>query len=202
MMLRLHRLWIQVTSNRRQFGILCTAIAVGLLLWARLIVVSDMPRTAIAESVPELSDDADDAHESTNSTSEKSSLPARDVAVDAQPTRDPFRVSSEHFPKPTPLENLTAEGDKSDAEAAEDSEQSETRLVSRLQGFVNQFELEAAMPNASIAVISGTMYRAGESVPVTDAEGIRFRVADIRHRAVTLEWEGRSFELKMESPGG
>ena len=46
---KLRRIWIQLTTDRKRFGILCAMVALGLLLWGRLIVVSNLPRTAVAE---------------------------------------------------------------------------------------------------------------------------------------------------------
>ena len=49
MQLVLRRLWIQITSDRKRFGLLCAMLLIGLLLWGRIIVTSNLPRTAIAD---------------------------------------------------------------------------------------------------------------------------------------------------------
>jgi len=47
---------------------------------------------------------------------------------------------------------------------------------------------------------NGNMYRLGDNVPDGDGLEIRFKLVEIRQRSVILDWEGRRFELKMESP--
>ena len=42
------RLWIQATADRKRFGLFGVLLAVGMLLWARIIVISNPPRTAVA----------------------------------------------------------------------------------------------------------------------------------------------------------
>ena len=34
---RFRRVWLQLTADKRRFGVLCAAITVGLLLWARFL---------------------------------------------------------------------------------------------------------------------------------------------------------------------
>ena len=47
-MVVLRRLWIQITSDRKRFGVLCAMLVLGLLLWGRIIVTTNLPRTAMA----------------------------------------------------------------------------------------------------------------------------------------------------------
>ena len=49
MMVKLRRLWIQLTADRKRFGALSVLLVLGLLLWARIIVISNLPRTAVAD---------------------------------------------------------------------------------------------------------------------------------------------------------
>ena len=53
MMQRLSMIWrrltIQMTADRRKFGVLCALTALGLLFWARIIVINNLPRTVLAE---------------------------------------------------------------------------------------------------------------------------------------------------------
>ena len=42
------RFWIQLTADRKRFGMLVGAVCIGLLLWGRLIVVRQPPRMALA----------------------------------------------------------------------------------------------------------------------------------------------------------
>jgi len=46
---KLEQLWQQATADKKRFGIFVTIFAVGLLLWGRLILLSDVPRVATAD---------------------------------------------------------------------------------------------------------------------------------------------------------
>ncbi|MDP7007985.1 MAG: hypothetical protein QGI78_00265 [Phycisphaerales bacterium] len=87
---RLTRLWLQMTNDRKQFGVFCGLLLVGLLLWARIIVIARPPRTAIAapsEQATVASNIASDNHEA-----------AYPIWLDQTPMRDPFQVSEVAFP--------------------------------------------------------------------------------------------------------
>ncbi len=45
----IRRCWHSLTCDRTRCSIAIAFVAVGLLFWARLIVIQDMPRTAVAE---------------------------------------------------------------------------------------------------------------------------------------------------------
>jgi hypothetical protein len=46
-------------------------------------------------------------------------------------------------------------------------------------------------------VISGKTYQLGDPIPAFKNEEIRFTLVEVSQRSVTLEYEGREFELKM-----
>jgi hypothetical protein len=203
MSVRLRRLWIQLSSDRRRFAALGVMLFVGLLLWARIIVVSRMPRMAVATEVAS-------AHGSDNSKTgqspggdAKSKADREPVVIElaVNPGRDPFVISRQYFPKPTPSPEVTALEGKSGPKAAEDSEQSRIRRVAVLRGAVEGLKLEAAM-GGSMALISGKPYRQGDWITVSPArqagaDPIRFQIHDVKQRSVILECEGERFELKM-----
>jgi hypothetical protein len=199
MMVILKRYWIQLTADRRKFGALCAMVAFGLLLWARLIVMSNMPRTAIAEP-----DDPDLATTAATDERPVTTAPSRprpapvEVALDAAVREDPFAISPIHFPKPTPVTDLTGEADKSDAQAVEDPHQIEVRLRALVDGHT----LDAAMSSNGLAVIDGRTVRLGELLPGPDDESVRFRLVEVRTRSVILAHRDYRFELNMDAPGG
>lgn len=41
--------WTWLTASRKRFSLVLSLVIVGLLLWSRLIMLSNLPRTAIAE---------------------------------------------------------------------------------------------------------------------------------------------------------
>ena len=200
MMLMLRRLWVQLTADRRKFAALCVMVGLGLLLWARLIVISNMPRTAVAdEEAPAAAQTP--APQRTEESDNRQTCPVP-VALAFAPQRDPFVISDRHFPRPTSVGDLATEPAKSGAQQAEDPEQAEARLRARIQALVDQFTLDAAMSSASLAVIGGKTYQQGARVPALGSEQIFFTLAQVRQRSVVLVYEGRRFELKMNGPGG
>ncbi|MHC4414853.1 MAG: hypothetical protein ACYS0G_06170 [Planctomycetota bacterium] len=199
MLLVLRRLWIQVTSDRKRFGLLCGTVLLGLLLWARIIVTSNLPRTAVAGRGPGggllLPDPG------VSDGSDKPKRPRVRVELARFPMRDPLAISAEHFPKPTPVDELTQDQAKSDPDAAENLEQAEARLTEQLRAMVDRFELEAVMQGRPMAVINGMTYELRSWVAAVDNDQILFQLVEVGHRSVALECEGRRFELKMKLPG-
>ncbi|MHC5022331.1 MAG: hypothetical protein ACYTGG_00270 [Planctomycetota bacterium] len=198
----LKRLWIRITADRRKFGMFSAVLVVGLLLWARIIVISNTPRTAIArDETPGRTSNpiTDPAHAGAT---DKPGRPVREVQLDRAVQRDPFILSNAHFPRPTLVPDPVQETPKSDPQPTEDPEQIEAQHVARLQAFVDRLKLEAVIGGGPMAVISGSTYRLGDEVPESDMFEMRFKLVEIGQRSVILEWEGRRFELKMDSPGG
>jgi hypothetical protein len=199
MSVKLRRLWIQMTSDRKRFGVLCVTIMLGLLLWARIIVVSRMPRMAIANESATTQPDPKAAPGSGGARARGATV----IDLAAAPARDPFVISPTYFPKPTGGPQLTQEAQKSGDEPAEDPHQAEQLRTAALKAAAEQLRLEAAM-GVSMAVISGKAYRRGDWIvanPATRGEPIRFQLAEVRQRSVILETEGRRFELKISTPG-
>jgi hypothetical protein len=202
MSLWMRRLWIQVTSDRRRMAALAGCVLLGLLLWARIIIVSNMPRTAVANEPPAGTTSGNAAGSGSGSSEASTKLPRADQAVvlDSSPAHDPFVISPQYFPRPTQTAVPVTEGDKSGAQPAEDSEQIEARHVAQLQAMLAPMRLEASM-GETFAVISGRSYRRGDMIVGPWSEDVRFVLAEVKQRSVILEFEGRRFELKMASPG-
>ena len=83
----LHRIRDILVAHRRASGAFCAVVAVALLFWARLIVISDMPRTAIADT---LGPDAATTSRPGPTTSDKGEVGAHQGDSDAHSARDPF----------------------------------------------------------------------------------------------------------------
>lgn len=188
----LRRLWIQITADRKRFGLFGVLLAVGMLLWARIIVISNPPRTAVAVPggntavAPTPPDEPDN----------RLGPPLR-VALARWPSRDPFTINPEVFPKPTLLVDLGPDRGKLQVQPTEDPKQAEARLRARLRALVDRFKLEAVMTKPPLAVISGKTYQLGDPIPAFQNDEIRFTLVEVGQRSVTLEHEGREFELKM-----
>jgi len=192
----LRRIGLQISANRRQFSVLCGAIAIAMLLWARLIIVGNMPRTAMALPEPALK---------RESLSAKKSAPDQRVVrvdLDDAPRRDPFQIPNAHFPPLVRPDVIMVNPPKSDLKEDENSFEVEANLRRQLQVLVDAMSLEAVMPSASLAVINGRTLEVGQMVAGGRAGEHRFLLLEVRQRSVTLEYEGRRFELNMRRPVG
>ena len=198
MLVKCRRLWIQISADRKRFSILCAAVAVALLFWARLIIISKAPRTVMAEDPATEVATSDPA---TDATSHNVAGKPLSVTLEKTPVRDPFLISRQHFPLSDPVVILVPEAGKSGPEKAEDSVQTALRRTAQLQGLVDLFKLDAVMTQPPMAVIGGKTYRPGSLIPGVDNDQIRFKLFDVRQGRVILECEDRQFELKMDSPG-
>jgi hypothetical protein len=202
MMVMLQRFWVQLTSDRKRFGLLCAVLAAGLLLWARLIIVSKVPRTAVAETDALLlagtnaGDDADGAEGSDNSA-----RPIVKFAVLAEAHHDPFLINRDFFPKPSAQFPSIQEPGKSNAEPVENPEQEKARRQLQLLAHVEQLKLDAAMTGTVMAVISGRLYQLNDMIPAKNNPNLLFQLTEVRARSVVLRHNEFTFELSMAAPG-
>jgi len=202
MMVALQRMWIQITADRRRFGLLCACCCLGLLLWARIIVISKPPRTAIAKPNLELTEEAQTPPGA--SLADNAPRPRMEIELDHSPERNPFAISDRHFPKPVQIDQITGDGGKSNEYQAEDPREAEQRRVAHWRALISNLTLDAAMSATEqpMAVISGQMYRVGDSVqPSADPE-LLFELIEVANRSVILSRDGHRFELRMAPPGG
>jgi len=202
MNLLLKRLWIQISSDRKRLGALSVLLAVGLLLWARVLLVSKPPRTAVAEQnqqhVQASTDnnrDADAAQDTSDSTTTKST---RRIQLAEAPVRDPFVISIRYFPEPQ-LNDPSEKETKSPPEPSDNAIGKEARLRARLQSAVQSLRLEAVL-SGTLAVINNETYRQGETVPVGDSQKFQLTLSEVHKRSVVLTYGDEQFELSMKSP--
>ena len=202
MMVILQRFWVKITSDRKRFGLLCAVLAAGLLLWARLIIVSKVPRTAVADGEPALAAANSPAQEPPSSDySDKHLRKPVQIAVPANADRDPFLINREFFPKPHPALPTTQEASKSHAEPVENPEQEKARRHALILAHVERLRLDAAMTGAGMAVINGTLYQLNDMIRTTDNLSITFTLTEVRSRSVLLTCEDFAFELSMLAQG-
>jgi type II secretion system (T2SS) protein B len=201
----LRRVWVQLTTDRRRFGILCTTFAVGLLLWARLIIVSNVSRTAMAGeaaaskavATPSAADKPVGKDGAAGAGGGRQRV---DVQFSRRSERDPFVISPVHFPRPARPVEVKQEPRKLPTEPTEDASQIQARMLARLQQLLGSVRLEAVMAG-SMAVIDGRRYRVGDRLQAMGKEGIEFTLTEVRERSVVLEYQGQRFELAMSTPG-
>ena len=197
----LQRLWIQVTSDKRRFGLLVGCLGLGLLLWGRIIVISHPPRRAVADdgatTVVKDSTQVPGDQKSDKSPRLKD-LETVYIRLAERPARDPFRINSQFFPKRTLPQQTVEEAPKSTPAPAEEPMQVIVQRERELRSELDRMKLGAVMKGSPImAVINGRMYSKGERVPFASDIGRSFILSEIRSRSVLLECDGFVFELRM-----
>lgn len=182
---KLNRIWRQMTADKKKFGILTTMLAVGLLLWGRLILLEDVPKIATADPGSEQAakSDADGAKKT------KVKAPFAEVKVDLV---DDLAVNLFAFRhdryKPLPIENV--DGSEVDIGNPGDDESVRRRLLEeRLSSLRLQSVIQGPKP---VIVVNGRLLRVGQKI-----DG--FEVVSVNARSVELVRENLEFTLRMLS---
>lgn len=165
------------------FSVVAWAKPMGLLLWARIRILTSIPKTAIADE--ETLADTRPAPIEIDSG----------LTIGPSTVLDPFRVDPTVFPM-TPATTVptatTGEPLKVQVDPAE-SKRLEQQVAA--QRAADRFRLGSAGAGLSMALIDGRMYRIGDSIESTD--GMRFTLVEIRDGSVLLELGGENFELRL-----
>jgi hypothetical protein len=170
------------------FAVVAWAKPMGLLLWARLRILTSIPKTAIAD-------------DPTQASADRKPIEELDAGFPAEGARliDPFAIDPHTFPtwdNPTPS-NATIVPTQKSAE--------ETTEVPALDGFeaarraTERFRLQSAGRGLSMAVIDGRTYRIGDALE--GADGMRFVLREVLEGAAVLEHDGKRFEIRMRGVG-
>ena len=188
---KLRRIWRQVTADKKKFGILVTFVAVGLLLWGRLILLEDVPRHATA-----------DPAENTQAVTTAAATPAAATATAPPPdmgalpevrTELSDRLSLNLFAfrydryNPVPVPE-TPRIDIEDPQLSDDVEVRRRELQERLEVLHLQSVIQGG-PRPLI-VINGRLFRVGDSI-----DG--FEIVSFNDRSATLTRDGLTFDLEM-----
>jgi len=160
----------------------------GLLLWARIKILTNIPRTAIADP---------DAEVSVLVRTRPELADPQELRLPDRPATDPFRIDPARFPLPERLEPVSRLSPKRPDVPADDipPEVARRRQLAELAA---KFRLTAAGSGIEIAVLDGRTFRVGQSIEAAD--GTRFRLVGIHGEGVVLECEGMSFDLDITRP--
>lgn len=161
----------------------------GLLLWARIKILTNIPRTAIAEpdgGAPVLVRERPDLAE------------PQELRVPGRPATDPFRIDDTVFPVPAPPAETSRTGAKATAGNAEEVDPAQVRERERA-AMAASFRVQAAGQGMEIAVVGGRTLRVGQSIEGSD--GTAFRLVEVRGDGVVLECEGTRYEVTIARPG-
>ncbi|MEO0474758.1 MAG: hypothetical protein AAF085_02135 [Planctomycetota bacterium] len=183
---KLNRMWRQVTADKKKFGILCSMVAVGLLLWGRLILLEDVPKIATADpnaaAQPAQTPDGQ-AEVADTSAPVLPPLPAVAAALSEDLTLNLFAFRHNRY-KPLPTEE--SEGNGSQLTGSTDDER-KRELVELARSLRLQSVIQGASP---AIVINGEVLRVGDSI-----EG--FEVVSFEEGSAILTRDGLKFKLMM-----
>ena len=177
------RSWQQLTKDKRKLGLMVVLIVVGLLLWGRLILTKDVPRTAVADPA-DVGAEAEAAAETTPVAAVV--RPVVYLALADRVERDLFQLNPQLFP---PIEDHT------DGAVDGLDEEPDTSPDSRVQrvrtGAAEALSLQSTLQGAEpLALINGELLKVGDQV-----QG--FTVTKIDSRRVTLRKDGVNVHLEM-----
>ena len=170
---------------------LAWAQPLGLLLWARFRLLTDIPRTAMAT-------EDEVAQVVIEPPSRFPDL--AEVGFDGRADRDPLRISPHHFPRTTGEAGRTAPATKSAPFQAEGRDRDVDRIA-ELRSVVRKFRLQALISRNSIAIIDDRTYRVGELLDVERTEGHTFVLRSVGKDSVIIEADGHEFEVRLVGGG-
>ena len=184
---KLNRMWRQVTADKKKFGILVTMVAVGLLLWGRLILLEDVPKIATADDpnapAQAAQTPATPGTETADSAPVLPPLPSVEVALSEDLTLDLFTFRHNRY-KPLPSEESAGNGAQLEGLTAEERKRELVEMARSLR-------LQSVIQGRSPAiVINGEVLRVGDSIE-------DFELVSFNERSAILTREGLKFKLKM-----
>ena len=202
------RIWIQLTSDRKRFAALCAMIVAGLLLWSRIILISNIPRTAVAgetAATAGLKASGDGSLAAGPGRGADNSKPIARIELWRAPIRDPFLINPSFFPKSNEPEQITPVPDKLLTQDAEVPAAAAARATRQ----ANVYRLTAVMSAQELAVINERVYRKGDEIaPPRDLKEsvlAKFTLMEVRDTSVEIQTEANGsvfkFVLKLNQPG-
>ena len=194
---------LELKQDRKRLAIMCTLVAFGILLWARLLILQNVPKTGFAAPNENGETATVDGAPNTpsNSTkgdgSEKQEVILKElpvVVVDTTPTlvRDFFQPLSIATAQSDKSSQVTELPPKSEEKASETPEVEVPDLMEIAKADAAKLRLESLMAGKSpLAVINGRVLRIGDEM-----EG--FLIESINRQSVTLRRDELRVELKMK----
>lgn len=163
----------------------------GLLLWARIRLLTSIPRTAMA------------IEEETMVAAEPVAPAFPDLPDNALPApglRDPFATSSRHFPNSTIRQGLSESTPKSATGRADDEGRAASVVRDRLAGIVGRLRVQGLVPGRGVALIDGRVRRVGDSFPA-GLEGSMVRLVAVEQSKVVVECGDLEFDIRLDGGG-
>ena len=189
--------WVGAMCRDRRRGIsmalllsiplMAWAQPLGLLLWARLRLLTNIPRTAMAT----------EEMEAKAKIEPPSSLPdLASVGLDDRANRDPLQFNPEYFPRLNPQpDSGTTEGKY--LEKNVDQMRTEASTLASVRSAAEKIRLQALISGKSLAIIDDRTYRAGELLGHESTGGIQFLLQSVGKDSVVVQAEGYEFKVRL-----
>lgn len=159
----------------------------GLLLWARLRLLTNIPRTAMAT----------EEMEAKAKIEPPSSLPdLASVGLDERANRDPLQFNPEYFPRLNSQPHSDATGAKYPGEKV-DQMRTEAGTSASVRSAAEKIRLQALISGKSLAIIDDRTYRAGELLARESTGGIQFLLQSVGNDSVVVQAEGYEFKVRL-----
>jgi hypothetical protein len=169
-------------------GVVVWAKPMGLLLWARIRILTSIPKTAIADEPQTIED-------------REAEPPEIDTGIrdDFSVITDPFAIDGAVFPSPTrSAETARSEAPIFKPETVKVENQRPDGLETARRA-AERFRLQSAGAGLTTAVIDGRTLRIGDILESSD--GVQFTLVEVREQSVVLECDGQSFEIGFRGTG-
>ena len=166
------RLWLQVTADKKKFGLMVTMLAVGLLLWGRLILLEKVPRIATADPKPA----AQTTDETAVSHQALADQPVVKISIPAQFGVDLFELQPDRY-RPTGIPGETSEYVQSGENSVDESNRRQHAMET-----AREMTLQAVLGGANPSVmIDGQILNVGDTL-----DGFELIGLDGAQRTATL----------------
>jgi len=186
---RLYRLWRQATADKKKFGLMVTCLAVGLLLWGRLLLIEKVPRIATADPSAEQAQASEAERQADTAEAGRprllEPLPEVRVTMSERLALDLFAFRHNRY-RPLPAEDIGAQ-------AVQPGQGTVDEQVRRreLEEMVKDLRLQSVIQgDVPIVVINGKVLRQGDSI-----DG--FELVAFGTRSARVTREGQTFNLTL-----
>lgn len=171
--------------------VVALAQPLGLLLWARMRILTSIPRTAMATEELQASTVPVDVEVFPD-------LPS--TSPEPVSLRDPLAISRRHFPRSSNSTSETPVGPKSGPQLVDDTQETTESIRQRLRPVVDRLEVQGLMPGRGFALINGQVRRVGEEFP-GNVVGTTFHLVEVRKSAAVVRIEGLEFGIRLDGGG-
>ena len=189
---RLARREVALAAVVLAIPLVALAQPLGLLLWARMRILTSIPRTAMA---------TEEVERVANAPADLQVFPdLPPVVPEPAVLRDPLEVSPDHFPRSTNSTSDRGIEPKSAPGTVEESGEAEESVRMRLVPVVSRLEVQGLMPGRGLAVIDGRVRRVGEEFDGNVA-GASFLLVEVRKSVAVVRLEGLDFDIRLNGGG-